>query len=80
MQIISWLLKCVCLFSAGFISSHAEEAVNLRLRNSSDAKTYEAPQDQEPAVRWSEGTQQAVVQSETHTNRQTLFTTERYTE
>lgn len=52
------------------------EAVNLRLRSSSDANTYEAPQDQKPAVHWSEGTQKAIVQTPAHTNRKTLFTIE----
>lgn len=58
----------------------AEEAANLRLRGSSDAKTYEGPQEQEPAVHRSEGAQQAVVQSQAHAKYQSLFTTERYTE
>lgn len=49
------------------------ELVNIRLRSSPDAKAYKAPEDQQPAVNWSKGTQEAVVQSPTHTNRQTLF-------
>lgn len=65
--------KCVGLFSAGFISLNAEEAVNLRLRSSSDAKAYEAPQEQQPAIHRSKGTQQAEVQQPAHRNHQTLF-------
>lgn len=65
--------KCVGLFSAGFISLNAEEAVNLRLRSSSDAKAYEAPQEQQPAKHRSKGTQQAEVQQPAHRNHQTLF-------
>lgn len=58
------------------------EAVNLRLRSSSEANAYQSPQEQEPAVHWSKGTEQAKIHDPDHTNHQTLFTkeTHEYTE
>jgi len=51
-----------------------KDGENSRLRSSTNAKAYEAPQEQEPAVDWREGTQQAVEKGPTHTNSQTLST------
>lgn len=45
---------------------------NSRLRGPSEAKADEAPQEQEPAVHWSEGTQQPKVESQAHGDHQTL--------
>lgn len=56
-----------------------KEESSLRLRSSSNTKAHKAAQEQEPAIRWSKGTQQAVVQSPAHTNFQTLFSTDTYT-
>lgn len=48
------------------------QAVNLRLGGSSDSKSYETPQEQQPAIDWSEGAQQTEVKSHAHTDDQTL--------
>lgn len=47
---------------------------NSRLRGRSEAKADEAPQEQEPAVHRSEGTQQPEVESQAHGDHQTLET------
>lgn len=53
----------------------SRKAVNLRLRSSSEAKAYHAPQEQEPAIHRSKGAQQTEVQSPAHGQHQTLVPT-----